>query len=363
VKVLICAPSPEEKAGVANYYKIIIPYLRHTAERYTVGSRIGDSKGLGRYVRVLIDTLMFVFQLWKEEYDIIHLNPSLDFRAVVRDGLLAVIAKLFGRKVIIFFRGWQKSFEARIEGRAGKLFRNVYFRADAMIVLASEFKVILENLGYTKKIYVETTVVDDTLVDGMTEETVVSRCGRDIRTFTVLFLSRVEKYKGIYEAIEAYRILSEKHSMTRMIVAGEGCELAAVKQYVEQRGVRGVEFRGQVTGDEKRQIFCEGDVFILPTYSEGMPNAVAEAMAFGIPVVTRPVGGLKDFFEDGTMGFLIQGLKPEEFAESLERLLVDSALRSAIAYKNFSYARQRFLASKVARRIEGIYDDVVSNLE
>jgi glycosyltransferase involved in cell wall biosynthesis len=86
-----------------------------------------------------------------------------------------------------------------------------------------------------------------------------------------------------------------------------------------------------------------------------MPNAVLEAMAFGLPVVTRSVGGMKDFFEDGKMGFITESRDPAVFAEFLARLGADSVLRTSMGRYNRAYARGRFAASVVAARLLEIY--------
>jgi glycosyltransferase involved in cell wall biosynthesis len=80
-----------------------------------------------------------------------------------------------------------------------------------------------------------------------------------------------------------------------------------------------------------------------------------EAMAFGLPVVTRPVGGLVDFFENGKHGFLIESQEPQIFADRIERLYTDSELYNTIAQYNYRYAQEKLLASKAVERLEKIY--------
>lgn len=83
-----------------------------------------------------------------------------------------------------------------------------------------------------------------------------------------------------------------------------------------------------------------------------MPTSVLEAMAFGLPVVTRPVGGLVDFFEDGKMGYLVESLDATDFAEKVLDLIEGIDKARAMSVYNWGYARQHFLASKVAKELE-----------
>jgi len=85
------------------------------------------------------------------------------------------------------------------------------------------------------------------------------------------------------------------------------------------------------------------------------------AVAFGLPIVTRPVGGICDFFENGKMGFITESKAPEVFADLMEKLITDCDGRKKIARYNQRYAKEHFMALQVAKRIESIYQKVLSN--
>jgi len=211
-------------------------------------------------------------------------------------------------------------------------------------------------------VFTETTVVDEAIFTCADEEIVISRKPTQNKEFNILFLSRIEREKGIYEAIDAFGILKSRHHSATLTIAGDGGELSKARAYVLSRGIEGVEFTGYLRGAEKSKVFSQADVYLFPTYyGEGMPISVLEAMAYGLPVITRPVGGLKDFFEDGKMGFATESKSPEDFARILDDLAFDHDLRSRIRAYNIAYAKERFPASKVASRIKDIYRKVLSS--
>jgi len=266
----------------------------------------------------------------------------------MRDGILILIAKALGSRVLVFIHGWDHDCEARIREKHLGLFRLVFFRADTIIVLAGEFRDKLREMGYTKPIHVEVTNVETMIFENPSYAREYSD-----RTFNVLYLSRIEREKGIYEALDAFRLLGNPHS--RLIVAGDGLEFAGAKRYAEVQGIENVNFTGYITGSAKHKAFLEADVFLFPTYGEGLPISVLEAMAYGLPVITRPVGGIKDFFVNGTMGYLIESKEPRDFAELMGTLLRDPESLERIGTFNRNYAREHFGADRVASRLQDIY--------
>ncbi|MEA3500608.1 MAG: glycosyltransferase family 4 protein, partial [Candidatus Marinimicrobia bacterium] len=170
----------------------------------------------------------------------------------------------------------------------------------------------------------------------------------------LLFLARVEKYKGIYICLEAVKNISD----VKLTIAGSGNELNSVKKYVSDKNIENVEFIGYVSGKKLIETYMNSSIYLLPSDAEGMPTSILEAMAFGLPVITRPVGGLKDFFEDGKMGYITESKDPKVFTRLIEKLIRNKEKMIETGKYNHEYAKKRFLASKVAVRLEKIYDEI-----
>ena len=84
-------------------------------------------------------------------------------------------------------------------------------------------------------------------------------------------------------------------------------------------------------------------------------------MAFGFPIITRSIGGLKDLIKDEINGYTTESKEPRVFAVFLERLIENRNLMKEISLQNYLYARDNFLASTVIQRIEKIYIDLMLN--
>jgi len=347
--VLVTTPHLDLPGGVGHYYATLRPYLSANTKYMVYGvASPSESNDATRGFQLLVDYWRFLKEVIRSRCSVVHLNPSLMYRSLVRDGVFLVIAKILRRRVIVFFRGWDCQLQVRIERYLLPLFRNTFLRADTIIVLAQDFKRFLERVGYVRPIIVETTTVDDRAFT-------VSRGQSESVHFNILYLARLEREKGIYETIDAYRIIKTTHQCATLTIAGDGSEERSVREYVNALHDSDINLLGFVTGLEKEGAFLAADVYCLASWSEGLANSVLEAMAYGLPIVTRPVGGIKDFFEHGRMGFLSEGRDPATFAEYFALLLHNPELRRQIGAYNRHFARERFPASKVAGRLETIY--------
>lgn len=351
---------PQKLGGVGVYYKVIRHYLSEGIA-YVHFSDDNSFNLFKKFFYRMRDTVAFMrlCKKIKKSNHIIHFNPSLNWSGVLRDGFLLLIASLHGIKTIVFFRGWHMYMVHLIDRHrlARTVFKRVYARAHVFIVLSSDFKEKLRTWGFRQKIYIETTAVDNALLNDYNEN---NRLQKQHHTINILFLARLEKEKGIFEVIDTYEILKQKYPDIRLTVAGDGSRFGEIKNLVETRNLPDVSFTGYVTNETKAHTLANGDIYFFPSYhGEGMPNSVLEAMAFGLPVITRSAGGLEDFFANGHMGFMTESKDPVKFAGYIGNLIANPDLRQWIGEYNAAFARRHFLASVVAKRLERIYADVL----
>jgi len=351
MKIIINTPIINIPAGVANHYLGLKEFFSKKIiyNQYIPGASIKQKYGIIIYcclipILKVSDTLKFIFLIIVNNKPIILLNPSFSKSALKRDAFFTQIAKFFGCKVAVFMHGWDKVYLKKVFEKE-ELLSNAWYKVDAFFVLASEFKDYLLLLNIQAPIHFTTTKVNDELIEGMPQK-------RITELNTILFLARIEKTKGIYTAIETFEILSKKYPDIQLRIVGRGSLLNEVIEYTKNKNIKNIIFRGPLAGNELKQEFIKADIYILPTHGEGMPTSVLEAMAFGLPIVTRPVGGLNDFFENDKMGYMIESLDPNDFAEKIELLMIDVNKADQISQYNAKYAKEHFMASKIAPVIE-----------
>jgi len=132
----------------------------------------------------------------------------------------------------------------------------------------------------------------------------------------VLFVGRLVKVKGVELLLDAMKYLPG----VRLILVGDGPERAAL-----ERAAAGLKatFEGMLPHDAVRGCFAEAAVLVQPSYAEGMPNTVLEALAHGLPVVATAVAGVPEIVGDGETGFLIAERDPQLLASRIDTLLTE----------------------------------------
>lgn len=364
-KILILVPAATARGGITNYYQVLKNAFSDRVEYFERGARTWPyRKGvLSELLRAWKDYLAFRKRMAENDIALVQTTTSLGFNAIIRDGLFVRHARNKGLKTIVFFRGWDDTAVEKVEKRHLWLFKFFFLKADTLITLSEKAKKDLKTWGSRQDIRVETTLVDKKLLEGVNEAFIVNKFQQMEKKCRLLFLSRVEKRKGIYELLEAYKKLSidpiSDFTLT-LNICGDGTALEEVNQWITSEKLRGVELKGFVSGSKKKAAFEDAHVFVFPSHGEGMPNAVLEAMGFGLPVITTPVGGVVDFFVPGKNGYIVSINDSDDVVEKIKTLLQDKDGMCAMALNNYRYAKKTFRSDKVAQRMEIIFDQTMN---
>ena len=343
MKILINTPSLSLLGGVANHYLGLKDYWTENVKYNTVGKRSNKS-GSG-LLWLPYDVFKFIFKLLTFHPDVILLNPSLGNSALKRDFIFLNIAHFFGFKVAIMIHGFDWDY-AKVVDKAW-VSRNLN-KSILVFVLAQIFKNELLKWGVKSPVILTTTKVDDMLLENYSP--LESRSGE---VSNILFLARIERTKGVFIAVDSFWNLKKKYKNLTLTIAGNGNDLVEVEQYVKKKKIPDVCFCGRLDGKAVADAYKNADLFLFPTYyGEGLPTVVLEAMAFGLPVFTRTVGGLVDFFENGKMGFITDSLDPADFANAMEEHILNPELTKKVSDYNATYAASHFMASEIAKDLE-----------
>jgi glycosyltransferase involved in cell wall biosynthesis len=174
------------------------------------------------------------------------------------------------------------------------------------------------------------------------------------RRNTLLFLGRLERAKGVFDLVDAVAALRQTHPDLRLVLAGN--DVDGLGAYAAGRGLAdAVQLTGWVGPERKRALLDTAAVFVLPSYAEGSPISLLEAMAAGLPSVATAVGGIPDVVADGVNGMLVEPGNVGMLAAVLRKLLDDRMLRSRLGAAARETVRLRFDADHVIGELEKIY--------
>jgi len=348
MKILVNTPDLSLPGGVAEYIKTLALDQESNIDLFC----IHDFEEQNVLVRMMKKYLEFYNKA--KHYDLIHLHPSFGMKSFLRDAGFILLARMLGKKMLVTMHGWEDSFEEKVKSRfmLRWLFRMTYARVDGYMVLGEIFKNKLKSLGVkTDKFFIGTTVADAKYIDRFDVHQRLVKKDR----FSILFLSRIEKEKGVYIAIDAFAKLKSSVP-TELIIAGDGAELENAKQYVKEHGIANVKFVGFVSGEKKHEVLTNSQIFFFPSYSEGMPIVILEGILYGLPIVTRSIGAIPDIVEDGVNGFLSESLNAEDFVPFLEALIDDSKTYQQMAIANHQKAINNFTKQHVRAKVLEAYE-------
>ena len=176
---------------------------------------------------------------------------------------------------------------------------------------------------------------------------------------TVLFMGRVGDRKGIFDLIEAWPQVLAQVPQARLRVGGDG-DLDTLRARLAELGVtESVEVMGWISGDDRLRAYADADVYCLPSYAEGLPVSVLEAMASGLAVVGTDVDGFPDAIVEGETGFMHQPGDREAIADRLTRLLSDTALRDRMGAAGRARVESTFDGEILAGTLKGYWSELI----
>jgi len=175
----------------------------------------------------------------------------------------------------------------------------------------------------------------------------------------VVTVGRFSPEKGMDVLLDAFSLLVRQVENVCLVLVGDGQERPALEAQVGRLGLGGlVHFAGY--SDTPGDFVAEADVLVLPSRSEGIPNAVLEAMAMGKPVVATAVGGVPEVIVDGTSGRLVASEHPAMLARGLEEVLTDPELYQRFVAEGKRRVQEAFSIEARVDKLQALYRDVLS---
>jgi len=175
------------------------------------------------------------------------------------------------------------------------------------------------------------------------------------RSLTIGFIGRLSEEKGVLNFAKSISIISNINPNINFIIGGDGHLRDAIIDELRSLMNHKVILVGWIPYDELPRCLNELRLLVLPSYTEGLPNIVLEAMACGTPVLATPVGAILDIIEDGETGFIMKNNSPQCIAENVSHILGRSNLKE-ISENARAFIEQNFTFNETMRKWEEIFN-------
>ena len=350
-----------------------------------LGPRRGAASGIGTHVGLLMDSglrddfelvhfrtptegllrlLASPFALFAtilfRQVSVVHINTALTPRAFWRDLAYLAVAKLLRARVIYQLHGGAlpQNFAAG-RPRLARFLRWTLLLPELVMVQAKSELDAYRQFVPGQQLLLLPNGIDVKPYAGI--PTVMTRPDHPLR---LAYIGRLAREKGLYETLQGVRLALELGVDVRLVVAGQGLEEARLRRYAQALGIATrVTFAGAVAGRDKVTLLAGSDVMLLPSYAEGLPYALLEAMAAGVPVIATPVGAVPDVVTEGTHGCLVPTRDGKAMAQAIAYMAADRERLSWMSRAcrlrvRAAYSIQR-VASELALQYGRLAGDVV----
>jgi len=180
----------------------------------------------------------------------------------------------------------------------------------------------------------------------------------------ILYVGYLRRAKGLFELLRAFQETQTRHANASLILCGAGEDEQALRDFADKLGIAdAVRFVGMIEPEEVRSYMWASDLFVLPSYNEGMPNAVMEAMSCGLPVVCTSVGGLEAALDSSPGAKLVPAKQVEPLQSAISDILSDDNLRTEMSNAARATAEEQFDVRRSARRILDYLSQVIEHAE
>lgn len=345
-KVIMIGCDPESPGGISSVVKTYENSGLFQSKKVKYISSYFSSNRLAVIFNFLVALMNLLISLVFQKVKVVHVH-SASKGSFWRKYIMLRLAMLFGSKTIFHLHSGEfPAFFSRQSEKNKHRIRLFLEKVDAVIALTPYWQSKLLEIAPKSNVLVLLNPVD--MID--------EQCIKEERQ--ILFLGRLRKEKGIYELLDAAKALSDNRVKFKLLLCGDG-NIPEFKAFVEQHGLGNcIEFTGWVSGHNKDRLIKESDILVLPSYFEGLPISILEAMINDVTVVATDVGGIPDVVVNGETGLLVESKNSQALAKALEILLANKLLKNDLRKRAKEYAIQTFQTEKIIERLNTIYKQI-----
>lgn len=335
MRVLMLMPHLSVRGPIARHSTHLVRALRRRGFAIAVlgwGRHQDDQRMVTRMVSRLTDVWRVAHEARRLRPDVLFVKTAHGWPTLTRDIALLLATRRYCGRVVVQFHGTRSNWLVGPERAPFKaLTKWLVSMADLVLLLSTEERD--EWLVFEPR--ARYAVVLNCLVPAVSERgpEAKSTAGHS-GAAVILFVGRIRQDKGVFDLLKAFQGVCREEA-AQLVLAGDGPASFEFSDRAKRLGLdSSIELLGFVEPECLPELYRAADLFVLPSYAEGFPTVLAEAMHAGLPIVTTGIRGAADQLVDGENALFVEPGHPEQIEAALLRLLRDPGLRGRMASAN-----------------------------
>lgn len=348
-KVLMIGPGRKEQGGVVSVVNQIMEFkFNNEIEIEYITTYIKKNK-IVQMMQYFYSIIKVFFKCIFKKYMAIHIHMSYK-GSFYRKRIIVNICKITGQKVILHIHG--SEFEEFFEKSSPRIQRSIKMileKADIVIALGIKWKSKLEKIS------------DKAVIINLNNSIKIEDYRLKENDNKILFLGSLIKRKGVYDILDAVKILKDRGILYNEDIifqlGGVGEEEDGIRMKIKEYSLENnIELLGWVSGDYKDDLLKKAKIFILPSYNEGLPIAILEAMSKGIPTISTCVGSIEEAIINEENGYIIKPGDVYRLADLIEELIIDKNRYWRFSKNAYNHIKLKFNEKEYELILKDIYN-------
>lgn len=296
---------------------------------------------------------ILLFIIMNPNYKIIHIHGASRISFYRKYILFLSLKYLLKRRIIYHIHGGEfHLFEKESNVITKKLIHHMINKSNLIICLSEEWKNFFLKTFNPKKVLILNNIISMPLLVNVLKK-------KNLLQF--IFLGKIVEGKGIFDLLNTIHKNKEYlNNKIKLVIGGDG-ETKRLKEEIHKLNITNiVEYIGWISGEDKDKLLSESDINILPSYNEGLPISILEAMSYKMPIIATNVGGIPRVVKNEKNGILIEAGNYDMIFKSMKYFIEN--INKIEEYGNNSFdIVQDFLPKKVIKDLINIYNDVLKD--
>ncbi|EJQ24128.1 glycosyltransferase family 4 protein [Bacillus cereus] len=317
--IIMIGPSPLNRGGISSVIKSLLE-LQNMYDRTFLVSSYNDGSKFKKIVAFFKGIVHCLFILiFNRQVKIMHIHTA-SRGSFFRKKIFVKLGKTFKKKVVLHIHGAEfMVFYQESSKDIRNQIREVLNQVDVIITLSQKWKEDIESITNNRNVKVIYNAIDSQKFNLS-----------NLDNQNILFMGRVGTRKGIYDLVDIMPQVVSKFPHVKLHIAGDG-DLPALKRKIKDLNINNsICIHGWINHNQKIELLERSSIFALPSYNEGLPVSILEAMAAGLPVISTNIGGIPEQIDHKASGFIIKPGDTESLLNHIKFLLENEDARKQL---------------------------------